>query len=47
MATMTKQLETDFLKYVKKIKAYEEALKLMYWDLRTGTPKKESKDVLK
>jgi carboxypeptidase Taq len=40
MATMTKQLETDFLKYVKKIKAYEEALKLMYWDLRTGAPKK-------
>lgn len=34
------QLDQDFLAYVKKIKAYEEALALIYWDLRTGAPKK-------
>lgn len=36
------KLEQDFLAYVKKIKAYEEALALIYWDLRTGAPKKAS-----
>lgn len=40
MTTNITQLETDFLNYVKKITAYEEALNLMYWDLRTGAPKK-------
>ncbi|WP_040208429.1 carboxypeptidase M32 [Neobacillus jeddahensis] len=33
------QLEKDFLDYVKKISAYNEALGLIYWDLRTGAPK--------
>lgn len=30
----------EFREYVKKMKAYEEAVGLMYWDLRTGAPKK-------
>ncbi|GER67878.1 carboxypeptidase M32 [Weizmannia acidilactici] len=34
------ELEKTFLQYVKKIKTYEEALALIYWDLRTGAPKK-------
>ncbi|WP_018660300.1 carboxypeptidase M32 [Heyndrickxia acidiproducens] len=34
------QLETEFLEYVNKMKGYEEALGLIYWDLRTGAPKK-------
>ncbi|PUB10287.1 carboxypeptidase M32 [Paenisporosarcina sp. OV554] len=29
-----------FLDYVKKMEAYSEAIGLMYWDLRTGAPKK-------
>ncbi|WP_066294516.1 carboxypeptidase M32 [Bacillus sp. FJAT-29937] len=33
------QAEKDFLQYVKKIEAYNEALSLIYWDLRTGAPK--------
>ncbi|MGM9929408.1 MAG: carboxypeptidase M32 [Bacillus sp. (in: firmicutes)] len=33
-------VEQDFLAYVKKMTAYEEALSLIYWDLRTGAPKK-------
>ncbi|WP_066369148.1 carboxypeptidase M32 [Neobacillus fumarioli] len=33
-------LEKEFLDYVKKISAYYEALGLIYWDLRTGAPKK-------
>ncbi|MEH7345249.1 carboxypeptidase M32 [Bacillus sp. JJ1532] len=33
------QAEKDFLEYVKKIEAYNEALSLIYWDLRTGAPK--------
>ncbi|GKU80951.1 carboxypeptidase M32 [Niallia sp. NCCP-28] len=32
--------ENEFLAYVKKISAYKEALALIYWDLRTGAPKK-------
>lgn len=35
-----KQTETEFKEYVKKIAAYNEALGLIYWDLRTGAPKK-------
>lgn len=31
--------EEQFLQLVKKIVAYEEALNLIYWDLRTGAPK--------
>lgn len=33
------QLEKEFLDYVKKMAAYNEALGLVYWDLRTGAPK--------
>ncbi len=33
------QMEKDFLDYNKKISAYNEALALIYWDLRTGAPK--------
>lgn len=32
--------EGKFLNYVKKMKAYDEALQLIYWDMRTGAPKK-------
>ncbi len=35
-----KQTEQKFLDYVKKMAAYGEALSLIYWDLRTGAPKK-------
>ncbi|WP_160721255.1 carboxypeptidase M32 [Bacillus sp. USDA818B3_A] len=35
-----KQLENEFLDFVKKISAYNEALSLIYWDMRTGAPKK-------
>lgn len=35
-----KQTEKEFLDYVKKITAYHEAISLIYWDLRTKTPKK-------
>ncbi len=35
-----KRVERDFLEYVKKISAYNEALSVIYWDLRTGAPKK-------
>ncbi|PLR79613.1 carboxypeptidase M32 [Bacillus canaveralius] len=40
MVQATAQLEQDFLDYVKKMTAYNEALSLMFWDLRTGAPKK-------
>jgi carboxypeptidase Taq len=30
----------EFRDFLKKIKCYEEAVGLMYWDLRTGAPKK-------
>ncbi|PLR99936.1 carboxypeptidase M32 [Bacillus sp. T33-2] len=32
-------MEQEFLAYVKKMTAYNEALGLIYWDLRTGAPK--------
>jgi carboxypeptidase Taq len=35
-----KQIEKAFLKYVKKMQSYNEALSVMFWDLRTGAPKK-------
>ena len=35
-----KRVERDFLEYVKKMSAYNEALSVIYWDLRTGAPKK-------
>jgi carboxypeptidase Taq len=34
------QRVSEFRLLVKKIKSYEEALGVMYWDLRTGAPKK-------
>jgi carboxypeptidase Taq len=39
MSGQTKEMEQEFLDYVKKIQAYTEALGLIYWDLRTGAPK--------
>ena len=33
-------LEAEFLEYVKKMSAYNEALSLIFWDMRTGAPKK-------
>ena len=36
---MTQQL-SGFRELVKKIKSYEEAVGLIYWDMRTGLPKK-------
>ncbi|PPA71222.1 carboxypeptidase M32 [Jeotgalibacillus proteolyticus] len=40
MTPATLQLEKDFLTYVNKMTAYNEALGLIFWDLRTGAPKK-------
>lgn len=37
---MTNELETTFLTYVKKMIAYNEAIAVMAWDLRTGAPVK-------
>ncbi|QOR65200.1 carboxypeptidase M32 [Cytobacillus suaedae] len=34
------KIETQFLGYVRKMTSYNEAIGLMYWDLRTGAPKK-------
>lgn len=34
------KIEKEFFDYVKKIVSYNEALSLIYWDLRTGAPKK-------
>ncbi|WP_028548533.1 carboxypeptidase M32 [Paenibacillus sp. UNC451MF] len=31
---------TEFKEYLKKMKSYEEAIGLLYWDMRTGAPKK-------
>ncbi|RBP89050.1 carboxypeptidase Taq [Cytobacillus firmus] len=39
MAESFKQTEQQFLDYVKKMTAYNEAIGLMYWDMRTGAPK--------
>ncbi|MFC7370578.1 carboxypeptidase M32 [Fictibacillus iocasae] len=36
----TLSLEKEFLDYVKKMQHLNEAIGLMYWDLRTGAPKK-------
>ncbi|RDU36397.1 carboxypeptidase M32 [Neobacillus piezotolerans] len=33
------EIEKEFLEYVKKMGAYNEALGLIYWDLRTGAPR--------
>ncbi len=39
MRMTPEQVEKKFLEYVKKMSAYNEALGLIYWDLRTGAPK--------
>ncbi|MFV8829947.1 carboxypeptidase M32 [Alkalihalobacterium sp. APHAB7] len=37
---MSKEIEKDFLEYVKKMENFSEARSLMFWDLRTGAPRK-------
>ncbi len=39
METNISETKKQFLDYVKKMSAYEEALGLIFWDLRTGAPK--------
>ncbi|MDE3839335.1 carboxypeptidase M32 [Bacillus methanolicus] len=40
MSKALRRIEKEFLEYVKKMTAFSEALSLLYWDLRTGAPKK-------
>ncbi|PFG13444.1 carboxypeptidase M32 [Bacillus sp. es.036] len=40
MTTELKQVEEQFLTFVKKMMSFNEAIGVMYWDLRTGAPKK-------
>lgn len=40
MSTAIETVVSEFRSLIKKIKAYEEAVGVMYWDLRTGAPKK-------
>ncbi|WP_077213746.1 carboxypeptidase M32 [Bacillus dakarensis] len=40
MIEKVKQIENEFIHYVKKMSAYQEALSIIFWDLRTGAPKK-------
>ena len=35
-----KAIEKDYLDLMKKIESYSEAISLMFWDMRTGAPKK-------
>jgi carboxypeptidase Taq len=39
MSVKVVDIEKEFLEYVKKMSSYNEALGLLYWDLRTGAPK--------
>lgn len=39
MSEKIQQIESDFLELVKKMTSYNEAIGLMYWDLRTGAPR--------
>jgi len=39
MLEQNHETETKFLNYVHKMEAFDEALQLIYWDLRTGAPK--------
>ncbi|NGY82755.1 hypothetical protein F6Y03_14810 [Bacillus megaterium] len=41
------KIEKQFYEYMNKIKSYHEAIGVMYWDLRTGAPKKGRISVLK
>lgn len=40
MEQLIVEVEKEFLDYVKKMTSYNEALSLIFWDLRTGAPKK-------
>lgn len=40
MDQAVQKAEAEFLDYVKKMEAYNEALSLIFWDMRTGAPKK-------
>jgi carboxypeptidase Taq len=40
MNTNIKDIEQSFINLVKKMSSYGEAISLMFWDLRTGAPKK-------
>ncbi len=40
MPVNIKEVEKSFTSFVKKMSSYNEAISLMYWDLRTGAPKK-------
>ena len=40
MSETFEQKLRQFREYVKKMKSYEEAIGVLYWDLRTGAPKK-------
>ncbi|SQC68336.1 Putative metalloprotease ypwA [Listeria fleischmannii subsp. fleischmannii] len=40
MSETVYELEQEFLAYVKRKEALNEALNLVYWDIRTGIPKK-------
>ncbi|RKN86600.1 carboxypeptidase M32 [Paenibacillus ginsengarvi] len=40
MSESIQALRQSFRSYVKKMKSYGEALDVMYWDLRTGAPRK-------
>ncbi|HHY73532.1 MAG TPA: carboxypeptidase M32 [Bacillus bacterium] len=40
MGQTIQNVEADFLEYVKKMSAYNEALSLIFWDMRTGAPRK-------
>lgn len=40
MQTNIKEVEKSFTSLVKKMSSYNEAISLMFWDLRTGAPKK-------
>jgi carboxypeptidase Taq len=40
MAERIADQEKNFMNYVRKMEAYDEALQLMFWDMRTGAPKK-------
>ncbi|MCP1123221.1 carboxypeptidase M32 [Bacillus sp. 3103sda1] len=39
MTAVTYEIEKEFLVFIKKMMNYEEALNLIFWDLRTGAPK--------
>ena len=40
MAQYIKETEQEYREFIRKIAAYNEALALIFWDLRTGAPKK-------